>query len=102
MQRLEEILALPSEAARVADVQPVSHISGRIEFERVSFAYQARRPVLYDISLTIYPGETVAMWRNPVIVFEPHRVAHRSKVSGASPFYRSLRDAPPHVLILHG
>ncbi|HEU4324345.1 MAG TPA: peptidase domain-containing ABC transporter [Roseiflexaceae bacterium] len=61
MQRLEEILALPGEAARASEPQPLAQVQGRIDFEHVSFAYKARRPVLRDISLTIHAGETVAI-----------------------------------------
>ncbi|MBN1285176.1 MAG: ABC transporter ATP-binding protein [Anaerolineae bacterium] len=36
-------------------------IEGRVEFQNVSFGYDAGSPVLEDISFTAYPGETVAI-----------------------------------------
>lgn len=61
MKRLEEILALPSESALTPGVKSLPSVRGRIEFDRVSFAYKARRPVLKDVSFIVEPGETVAV-----------------------------------------
>src|SRR5438034_11076813 len=36
-------------------------IEGRIQFDRVTFGYRPNRYVLEDFSLTIEPGETVAV-----------------------------------------
>lgn len=36
-------------------------IVGRVQFENVTFGYKADLPVLHDISLTVEPGETVAL-----------------------------------------
>ncbi len=35
--------------------------SGRVEFDRVTFAYLAGRPVLHDVSFRVEPGQTVAL-----------------------------------------
>jgi ABC-type multidrug transport system fused ATPase/permease subunit len=61
LERLEEICALEPEAARTVDPRPLPSVRGRIEFDRVSFGYQRRRPALRAVSLTIEPGETVAI-----------------------------------------
>lgn len=61
MKRLEEILALPSERALTPGVKSLPAVRGRIEFDRVSFAYKARRPVLKDVTFAVEPGETVAV-----------------------------------------
>ena len=37
------------------------HLTGAIEFDQVSFAYDAKQPVLSEINLSITPGETVAL-----------------------------------------
>ncbi|RFB32035.1 ABC transporter ATP-binding protein [Brevibacillus sp. VP] len=44
-------------------VNPVTkRISGRVEFEKVTFAYnKGDKPVLHDVHLRIEPGETVAL-----------------------------------------
>jgi ATP-binding cassette, subfamily B, bacterial MsbA len=39
----------------------VERVKGRIELRDVSFAYEAGKPVLSSINLTIEPGETVAL-----------------------------------------
>lgn len=39
----------------------VERVSGLIELKDVSFAYEPGKPVLNEINLTIYPGETVAL-----------------------------------------
>ncbi len=40
--------------------EPVAGLAGKIEFDRVTFAYDDTPPVLNDFSLTIAPGESVA------------------------------------------
>jgi ATP-binding cassette subfamily B multidrug efflux pump len=39
----------------------LADITGRVDFEHVSFAYEADKPVLTDINLTAYPGQTIAL-----------------------------------------
>jgi ATP-binding cassette, subfamily B, multidrug efflux pump len=39
----------------------IEHIHGRIDFENVEFSYDDKRKALKGISLTIHPGETVAL-----------------------------------------
>ncbi|ELZ81794.1 ABC transporter-like protein [Haloferax elongans ATCC BAA-1513] len=43
------------------DTAALGHVEGRIEFDRVSFAYAHGREVLEDVSFTAAPGETVAL-----------------------------------------
>ena len=47
----------PSSKQATANIR----LAGAIEFDQVSFAYDAKQPVLSEISLTITPGETVAL-----------------------------------------
>jgi ABC-type multidrug transport system fused ATPase/permease subunit len=59
----ERVFALIDAEARVIqtdDVKP-ARLSGKIEFRNVTFGYKDERPVLEDFSLTIAPGETVAL-----------------------------------------
>jgi ABC-type multidrug transport system fused ATPase/permease subunit len=60
---LERVSALydiiPEE--RMVDGKTVERLTGEIEFKNVSFAYDAREPILNDISFRIQPGERVAI-----------------------------------------
>ncbi len=43
------------------DAKPLSSVQGRIQVDKVSFAYDGDLAVLHDVSLDIAPGETVAI-----------------------------------------
>lgn len=43
------------------DAPPLPQVQGAVRFEHVSFAYEAGRPVLIDVSLDAQPGQTVAL-----------------------------------------
>lgn len=61
---LEAIFALlerPSEVQDPADGRPLPEGSGAVAFEKVSFGYDPRRPILKDVSFTVPPGRTVAI-----------------------------------------
>ncbi|WP_373167488.1 ABC transporter ATP-binding protein [Mycobacterium marinum] len=68
-ERVFELLDEPEEAADPASaLQPaVSRtgrapaLTGRVEFERVNFAYHPGHPVIHDLSLVAEPGSTVAI-----------------------------------------
>ncbi len=59
-RRYQELLATEPEIADSPDATPAPAFQGRIVFDKVSFAYDASRPVLRDVSLVVNPGETVA------------------------------------------
>lgn len=59
----------------------VARLGGEIEFKNVSFSYNEREPVLKDISLTIQPGERVA-------IVGPSGVGKTTLVSLILRFYR--------------
>jgi ABC-type multidrug transport system fused ATPase/permease subunit len=63
VERLEEIRALPVEAARTSAPapMPMPTVRGRIEFDRVTFGYKRHRPVLKEVSFAVEAGETVAI-----------------------------------------
>jgi ABC-type multidrug transport system fused ATPase/permease subunit len=60
---LERVSALydiiPEES--LVDGKTAERLTGEIEFKNVSFAYDAREPILNDISFRIQPGERVAI-----------------------------------------
>ena len=41
--------------------QVIARLRGKIEFSQVNFSYDAHKPALRNIQLTIHPGETVAL-----------------------------------------
>jgi ABC-type bacteriocin/lantibiotic exporter with double-glycine peptidase domain len=63
--RLFEYLdARPEQDPRAAFVAPAprgQRLRGRIEFESVSFSYQANTPALSDVTFTVSPGQSVAV-----------------------------------------
>ena len=60
-ERLFRMLDQAPEWSDALDARPMAEIQGRVEFDRVHFAYQPGRPVLKDISFTVEPGQTVAL-----------------------------------------
>lgn len=59
----ERVFALIDAEARViqTDNRELEHIGGEIRFENVKFAYNDKEQVLENFSLTIAPGETLAL-----------------------------------------
>ncbi|MFJ2646729.1 ABC transporter ATP-binding protein [Streptomyces sp. NPDC087420] len=58
----EEELAAPDEAASGPAVRTgPARSHGRIAFERVSFRYDPEKPLIEDLSLSVEPGQTVAI-----------------------------------------
>ena len=60
----ERIFSLLDENPDIVDrpnAKKVDNIRGTIEFDHVDFRYEADKPVLQDFSLTVKPGETIAL-----------------------------------------
>jgi ATP-binding cassette subfamily B protein len=63
MASTRRILDLLNETAEITDspsAQVLTELKGRVEFDQISFAYQAGRPVLEKVSFDIPAGNTVA------------------------------------------
>ena len=60
-ERLFALLDLEPEWSDSADAIDVGSITGRVEFQNVTFAYEPDRPVLNEISFIAEPGQTVAL-----------------------------------------
>ena len=60
-ERYFRLLDAPPEWSDAPTAKPLPRVSGRVEFENVCFEYEARRPVLRDISFVAEPGQTVAL-----------------------------------------
>jgi ATP-binding cassette subfamily B protein len=64
MTDLERMFALIEREQEIADKPgafPLQVRGARVSFEHVSFAYEAARPILHDVSFEIPPGKTVAV-----------------------------------------
>jgi ATP-binding cassette subfamily B protein len=47
--------------AESPDARPIGRIDGRVEIDGLSFGYDPRRPILHELSLSVEPGQTVAL-----------------------------------------
>ncbi|WP_222267613.1 ABC transporter ATP-binding protein [Modestobacter marinus] len=62
LRRLRDLLRTPTSTPPAADPRPVGRLRGEVRLADVTFAYTgARTPALRDVSLTVTPGETVAL-----------------------------------------
>ncbi|MEI8396417.1 MAG: ABC transporter ATP-binding protein/permease, partial [Rhodospirillaceae bacterium] len=61
IESLFQLLGENREIADVPDAQPLRIEGGSITFDRVGFAYDPRRPILKNLSLTVEAGHTVAI-----------------------------------------
>ncbi|WP_434045046.1 MULTISPECIES: ABC transporter ATP-binding protein [Sorangium] len=60
-RRVFEVLDTPVEIASPEAPERPAEVAGRLVFERVTFGYDAARPVLHDIQLDVAPGQLVAV-----------------------------------------
>ncbi|MDP3482893.1 MAG: ABC transporter ATP-binding protein/permease, partial [Sulfuricella sp.] len=60
VERMFTLLHRPKEVEDAPDARPLAVLGGEVKFEHVSFAYNADRPILHDVSFTIPAGKTVA------------------------------------------
>ncbi|HWW77229.1 MAG TPA: ABC transporter ATP-binding protein [Pyrinomonadaceae bacterium] len=60
-ERVREVLQTESQVDDLPGARPAPPFRGRVEFERVGFDYGSGRPVLKDVSLSVEPGEFVAL-----------------------------------------
>ncbi len=64
LERIEEIMALNPQEMGASDLPhavPAPRFRGHVEFRNVWFGYQKNHPILRDLSLTVAPGERVAL-----------------------------------------
>lgn len=61
MEKMFALLDIPPEVQDRDSAADITGVRGTIQFENVSFRYEADRPILSDISFDIAPGETVAV-----------------------------------------
>jgi ATP-binding cassette, subfamily B, multidrug efflux pump len=60
-ERVFELLDAPEQAPDGAEPARPADVRGRVEFDDVSFRYTPDRPLIEHVSLTVEPGQTVAI-----------------------------------------
>lgn len=60
-QRVAEIFDIEPSVSDREDAVVLSDVEGRVDVEAVTFGYDAQRPALTDVNLSIAPGERVAV-----------------------------------------
>ncbi|MCH6563398.1 MAG: ABC transporter ATP-binding protein [Myxococcales bacterium] len=60
-ERVLEVLDRPVEVQDLPGARPAPEFRGAVSFEKVSFAYEAARPVLEELSFQIDPGQSVVV-----------------------------------------
>jgi subfamily B ATP-binding cassette protein MsbA len=61
LDRTQEVLREKPEDQDPRRIQPIGPIEGRVVFDHVDFAYDAAKPVLYDINFESQPGTVTAL-----------------------------------------
>lgn len=60
-QRVFMIIDMPEEIAESRDAKQLLEVSGKVEFQNVSFAYDDKGNVITDLSFSVKPGEVIAI-----------------------------------------
>ncbi|MGW2599204.1 ABC transporter ATP-binding protein [Streptomyces klenkii] len=60
-ERVFELLDADEQSADPADAPKPGRVHGEVSFEKVSFRYEPDKPLIEDLSLTVRPGQTVAI-----------------------------------------
>ena len=61
MERIFEIMDTPSDIQDKPDAIDLPPITGRVDFDNVTFSYDGEKTVLKDVSFTVQPGQTIAL-----------------------------------------
>lgn len=59
--RLTELFSEPPEIRDTPASSELNRLTGRVDFDNVSFHYQTAKPVIRDFTLHVEPGQTVAL-----------------------------------------
>ena len=60
-QRVFMIIDMPEEIAESRDAKQLPEVSGKVEFQNVSFAYDDKGNVITDLAFSVKPGEVIAI-----------------------------------------
>ena len=61
LNRFVKIMRTEPTVRDTAEATPLENVQGEIKVEKVSFAYDRNLDVLHEVSLTVQPGETIAI-----------------------------------------
>jgi ATP-binding cassette subfamily B protein len=61
MEEMFGLMKIHAEIADVPDAPALDVAGGEVRFDHVSFGYDARRPILKDVSFVVPPGKSVAL-----------------------------------------
>jgi ATP-binding cassette, subfamily B, bacterial len=59
--RIREVLEMESDVKDLPGARPASRFKGLIEFDNVTFGYEAERPIFQGLSLRVKPGQVAAL-----------------------------------------
>jgi ABC-type transport system involved in Fe-S cluster assembly fused permease/ATPase subunit len=60
-ERLLELFQTKPTIVNSPDARPLNLSQGEVQFDRVSFAYDQRKPTLTDVTFTVPAGKTIAL-----------------------------------------
>ncbi|MDP3407847.1 ATP-binding cassette domain-containing protein, partial [Bosea sp. (in: a-proteobacteria)] len=60
VERMFALMQRPREVEDAQDARELDVVAGEVKFDRVSFAYNADRPILHEVSFSVPAGKTVA------------------------------------------
>ncbi len=60
-ERIFQLLDTKSDIQQLPQPVKLQKTSGRLDFKNIRFGYTPDSPILHDVSLTLYPGQTVAL-----------------------------------------
>ncbi len=60
-KRVFEILDMKGEVSDITNAEPLLHMNGKVEFDNVHFHYREDQGIIKGISVTVEPGQTVAL-----------------------------------------
>ena len=61
LSRFVDVMRMEPTIQDKPEAKPLADVKGEIAVEQVSFAYDGDLDVLHDVSLTVHPGETIAI-----------------------------------------
>jgi ATP-binding cassette subfamily B protein len=59
--RIREVLEMESDVKDLPGARPAPRFKGQIEFDKVTFGYEAERPIFQGLSLRVEPGQVAAL-----------------------------------------